>query len=259
MTIIPDLVAQHPDNRGGIAINSSRTDELLLHVLGHFDEEEACHGAVVVEERPGGCSIREYNLKKQAENPALAGVSDAAIPYGSVGSSHINQVLRNIKFGAKTEVAPEIQDNEGKLNIDKCAGVDPALAEACSKGLRWEVLSWKIEEEFDGSMPARAGLSGRAAAQMMEHEVQSISQFAKLCAAGTNAASDVQAEKCARGSSMLMLLRWRSRLGSLTCFASFASREGMHQRQCWSPCWGTTRRSGPSSSGGCRSTCSKIF
>ena len=180
MTIVPDLVAQHPDNRGGIAINSARTDELLVKVLGHFDEEEACHGAVAVEERPCGCAIRVYNLQKQAGNPALAGVSDAAIPYGSVGSSHINQVLRNIKFGAKTEVAPEIQDNEGKLNIDKCAGVDPALAEACSRGLRWEVLSWKIEEEEGGSA------DDRAAAQMMEHEMQCIWQLAKYCEAEAN-------------------------------------------------------------------------
>ena len=97
-----------------MAINSNRTDELLRQVLGHFDEEEACHGAVVVEERPGGCSIREYNLKKQAGNPALAGVSHAAIPYGSVGASHINQVLRNVKSGAKAEVALEIADATGR-------------------------------------------------------------------------------------------------------------------------------------------------
>ena len=86
MTIIPDLVAQHPDNRGGIAINSSRTDELLVHVLGHFDEEEACHGAVAVEERPGGCAIRVYNLQKQAGNPALAGVSSIAKPQMDEGN-----------------------------------------------------------------------------------------------------------------------------------------------------------------------------
>ena len=78
--IIPDLVAHHPDNRSGIAINSSRTDELLAHVLGHFDDEEVCHGAVAVEERPGGCAIRVYNLQKPAGNPALADVSDATSP-----------------------------------------------------------------------------------------------------------------------------------------------------------------------------------
>ena len=69
MTIIPDLVAQHPDNRGGIAINR-----------GHFEEEEACHGAVAVEERPGGCAIRVYNLQKREGHPSLAGVSSIAKP-----------------------------------------------------------------------------------------------------------------------------------------------------------------------------------
>ena len=117
--IIPGLVAQHPENRGGMAINSNRTDELLSTVVGHYDDEEACHGAVVVEEAPGRSAIREYNLKKQSGNPALAGVSDAPIPYGSVGASHINQVLRNLQFGATTELCPEIADANGKLNPQK--------------------------------------------------------------------------------------------------------------------------------------------
>ena len=45
------LVAQHPQNRGGIAINGGRCDEILRQVVGHFDEEEANHGAVAIEER----------------------------------------------------------------------------------------------------------------------------------------------------------------------------------------------------------------
>ena len=85
--IIPALVAQHPENRGGMAINSNRTDELLSTTLGHYDDEEACHGAVAVEERRGCSAIHEYNLKKQSGNPALAGVSDASIPCGSVVAS----------------------------------------------------------------------------------------------------------------------------------------------------------------------------
>ena len=38
---IPGLVAQHPENRNGMAINGQRTDELLRQVIGHFDNEEA--------------------------------------------------------------------------------------------------------------------------------------------------------------------------------------------------------------------------
>ena len=41
LAITPGLVAQHPDNGSGIAINSARTDELLRHVLGYYDDEQA--------------------------------------------------------------------------------------------------------------------------------------------------------------------------------------------------------------------------
>ena len=58
-------------------------------MLGHFDEEEANHGAVALEETPGCFKIRDYNREKAAGDSAMAEVSEAAIPYGSVGSSHI--------------------------------------------------------------------------------------------------------------------------------------------------------------------------
>ena len=37
----PGLVARHPDNRSGIAINRTRTDELVRHALGHYGDEQA--------------------------------------------------------------------------------------------------------------------------------------------------------------------------------------------------------------------------
>ena len=113
-SIGPALVAQHPQNRGGIAINGSRVDEILRQVLGHFDEEEASYGAVAVQEAPNQSAIRDYNSTKAAGDPALAAVPDDAIPYGSVGASHINQVLRNIVFGAHTEHVSELKDASGR-------------------------------------------------------------------------------------------------------------------------------------------------
>ena len=189
--VIPSLVAQHPKNRHGMAINGQRVDELLRQVLGHFDDEEASFGAVAVEENPKQSVIRDYNQLKQAGDLALAGVSDAPIPYGSVGASTINQVLRNIAFGASTELAPEIADSSGKLSLSMCSLFDSALAEACSRGLRWEILSYKIAEEEDGIDCVQAGLNERAAAQMMQHEMQSIRQLAKFCSAEANAANEV--------------------------------------------------------------------
>ena len=207
--VIPSLVAQHPKNRHGMAINGQRVDELLRQVLGHFDDEEASFGAVAVEENPKQSAIRDYNQKKQAGDPALAGLSDAPIPYGSVGASTINQVLRNIVFGASTELAPEIADSSGKLSLSMCSLFDSALAEACSRGLRWEILSYKIAEEEDGIDCVQAGLNERAAAQMMQHEMQNIRQLAKFCSAEANAANEVslgqvRAKLAAVGASALV-------------------------------------------------------
>ena len=52
-------------------------------------------------------------------------------------------------------------------------------------------MSWKIEEEEDGISSVQAGLNDRAAAQMMEHEMQCIRQLAKYCEAEANAAGEV--------------------------------------------------------------------
>ena len=103
-------------------------------LLGHFDEEEANHGAVAIEETPGVSTVRDYNRRKAVGDSALAEVGEAAIPYGSVGASHINQVLRNIIFKARSDLVPEALDSEGRLSLDRVALIDPAMAGACNVG-----------------------------------------------------------------------------------------------------------------------------
>ncbi len=189
LAIVPALVGQHPEHRNGIAVNCSRCDELLRLVLGHFDPEEASFGAVNVQEIPEKTAIRD-NKKTSAGDAFLAAVSDAAMPHGSVGASQINQVMRNIVFGAKTEMAGEIADSAGCLSVKLCVLFDASLAEACTRGLQWEVLSHRIqEEEPDGIACIQAGLNERAASQMQPHEMQSIKLLAKFCAAEANVAN----------------------------------------------------------------------
>ena len=55
------------------------------------------------------------------------------------------------------------------------------------------MLSWKIEEEEGGIAAVQAGLNDRAAAQMMEHEMQTIKQLAKFCSTEANTACGVKA------------------------------------------------------------------
>ena len=190
--LCPALVAQHPQNRGGIAINGSRVDEILRQVLGHFDVEEAAHGAVAVEELPNGSRIRDYNREKTAGDSALAEVPDVYIPYGSLGASHINQVLRNVVFGAKSELVPEVLDLNGRLSLDRVSLVDPAMAGTCSMGLKWDILSHRIEvEEPDGIACIVAALNERASGMMMMHEMEVIKTLARICTTSAATAHEV--------------------------------------------------------------------
>ena len=178
------LVAQHPQNRGGIAINGSRCDEILKQVLGHFDEEEANHGAVAIEESPGCFKIRDYNREKAAGDSALAEVTEAVIPYGSVGSSHINQVIRNVIFKARSDLVPEALDSEGRLSLDRVSLIDPAMAKVCAVGLKWDIISHRIAtEEPDGIACIVSALNERASAQMMMHEMGTIKILQRTCSA----------------------------------------------------------------------------
>ena len=189
------LVAQNPQNRGGIAMNGSRCDELLRWVLGHFDEEEANHGAVAIEETPGVSTVRDYNRRKAVGDSALAEVGEAAIPYGSVGASHINQVLRNIIFKARSDLVPEALDSEGRLSLDRVALIDPAMAAACNVGLKWDILSHRIEiEEPTGIACIVAALNERASAQMMTHEMETIKILQRICAAEMQLSETVAVE-----------------------------------------------------------------
>ncbi|MCP4244832.1 MAG: hypothetical protein GY772_30185, partial [bacterium] len=131
MNIHPGLVAQHPGNRHGVAVNGERVDELLQQVFQHFDEEEASHGAVAVQEIPNARSILDYNQKKARGDAKIAAVPEQPIPYGSLGSSHINQVLRNILGGSRSELVPEAVDAEGRLSLKRITYLDAALADVC--------------------------------------------------------------------------------------------------------------------------------
>ena len=178
----PALVAQHPMNRGGMAINGSRADELLRQVFTHFDEEEANHGAVAVEEQPNSSAIRDYNKEKALGDPALADVPEQAVPFGSLGASHINQVLRNIIFKATSTLVPEAMDSTGRLSLEHVGIHDPAMGVACDQGLKWDVLSHVIErEEPDGLSCIVAALNDRGQAQMLMHEMEALKTLARAC------------------------------------------------------------------------------
>ena len=167
----------------------------MEHIFKSFDEEEASHGAVCIQEVPGQSPILEYNRRKAAGDPLLAPVVETTMAYGSIGSSHINQVLRNVLHGAGSKLVMEACDEEGRLSMKLIAAHDAALAASCKQGLRWEVLSHKLQlEEPTGISVIQAAMNDRGSAQMLQHEMQMLKLLANICSKESQAAQGVAVE-----------------------------------------------------------------
>ena len=73
-------------------------------------------------------------------------------------------------------------DAFGRSNLALIGPRDSALAEACRLGLRWEVLSAKLEQARpDGACCIQAALNDPAHAAMLVHEMQILKQLAEAC------------------------------------------------------------------------------
>ena len=217
--ITPDAVAPHPSNRNGVRMNGQRCEELFLQVFRKFDYAEACHGAVCVDKRDDSADLARFHAL-QANDPQLACLPVETLRFASLGSSHINQVLRNIVGAAVVRNCLEATDASGRLNLALIAPRDSALAEACRVGLRWEVLSAKLEQENpDAVLCIQVALNDPAHAAMLVHEMQIVKQLADVCTAESNVAGEVRLETirarlvaegvpCATTSSFLPLLQF---------------------------------------------------
>ena len=80
--------------------------------------------------------------------------------FASLGSSHINQVLRNVLCRAIVRGCPDATDVAARLSLQLIEPHDSALAEACREGLRREVLSDRLESEvLDGVLSIQVALT----------------------------------------------------------------------------------------------------
>ena len=160
----PMLVVPHPKNRGGDAVKSLRTKQLIgtVTVVG-YDSIEANCNAVAVEEKPAvaggsGTFFQDEFAKKVKPDPDMAerGSGMVAIA-GSLSHSHWNCGVRNILCGTKGCECHEqkacdcgshpILDKNGNYSLEKLRVFDEQWAQDCFFGLEWEILSWKMDVE----------------------------------------------------------------------------------------------------------------
>ena len=178
----PGLVGVHYLNRDGIGVNATRCDELLGDFVRiGFCGEEADHDSICVEEEVGKHLILNFNVALSSATEYLAQVSEANLSYGTVAHSHVNQVCRNVAFGAKS-TRPGLTDADGRLCLELVQKACSGLARAAREGLLWEVLSGKmISEEKDAVYVIQSAINVKGGVQLVEHEMQAIARISRYC------------------------------------------------------------------------------
>ena len=160
-------------------------------VFRRFDYEEACHGAVCLEVSSVDTEVAAWHLAAPLDE-RLAVFAMEHFPYASLGSTHINQVLRNILGKAAVHDCPAATDPASRLSLVLVEAHDAALAGACRAGLRWEVLSSALAvEEQDGILCIQTALNDPANAVMLMHEMQIIKHMSCVRMRERNAAGEV--------------------------------------------------------------------
>ena len=169
----PLRVGVHPLNRDGSGLNSDRVDQVLFTFFKYgFVSEEADHDAVLVLEVDGQDGITAYNKKMCRSNPRLAWPeSGLRLEGGTIGHSHINQVLRHVLLGAETTISA-LAGPDGRLRQRLVEEKDPELWEKANQGLEFDCLAPDIANEHNAIKIIQASLNRKNEAPMLEHEMQ---------------------------------------------------------------------------------------
>ena len=137
---------------------------------------------------------------------------NTVLQYGSIAHSHLNQCGRNLLLGARTD-HPELAARDAapaagdpmRIDVVGVAARHPAVVDAFTRGLKWEVLSYKMVLEDEQAVSIiQSACNIKGGLQMQEHEMQAISRLSRYCAAEMRVAGQVNSEKV-RADLMVMM------------------------------------------------------
>ena len=181
----PNVVGWHPKNRNGNAPQPMRCEQLAGDLVGKFDPEEADHGAVAVEENPKTPTrFLEHTIKVCQGHDRLAVPVTNTMLAAAVGHGHLNQTCRNFLNGAKS-TSPRlanVRDKSGALQIKMLEGLDLRMASYIKRGLEWEILSYKLEEEepAEGIACVQLTLNDAQSVAMAKYEMQAVAHMEQV-------------------------------------------------------------------------------
>jgi len=209
-----------------------------------FDYFASCHGAACIDKRDDPAELAQCRATQKQQNKLSAPCISSR---GDVTIRQPWQQLHRTMFFA-TRLAARSPRRNGCFRAPQL-GVffpprDSALADACRIGLRFDVLSAKLEQEHTGGVHCmQVAFNVPAHAAMLVHELQIVKQLAEVCTSASDVTGEVRLENHPRVSSpkaflarpqarscpccSLLWIRWRLVLSKAAygCLAS-ALRDG---------------------------------
>ena len=182
MTIQPDLIGVHPDNRNGYGINPHDVAALIIAILELGWDDASASGLCI--EVPASASqvVSDFNQRLvDCAAGLLPAFAAGSIKFASLWGSHTNAALRCIAHGVKH--ACEELTRDGFLSLDKLQEIDAQFATAVINGLKnWIVIPWALLEKYPGlsTLLSNAG-NGVQGVAVAAHDFELMRQISATC------------------------------------------------------------------------------
>ena len=189
-----NIMGVHPRNRGGVYPNDSRCKGLGKKIaLWGADQEEADHNGVCVEEIPAAerekhkdllknlPTYQEWNVTNSSKCEMLRDCfAGSMVQVATLSHGHLLLILLCWAVGAKWDMRddegnPLYCDEQGNLLLSAVAEEDPVLVNLVERGLKMEVLSWRINiEEPDAASAISQALNKGQEAALQTSELTAV-------------------------------------------------------------------------------------
>ena len=183
--IEPGFIGIHAMNRDGHGIAWRDAERLLQAILDvGFDAGSVMH-PTCSERVPGDNDSHLFNEKLSQESGGrVPFIPDQHLKFLSLSCSHLNTTLRMIAAGAKCSEELSCCEN-GTISMHQVEKKDPAYASFAKKGLRWNVISQHVMQQWpELAQLIQAALNTGSAVAKEEHEMQILLRIAAKLNAG---------------------------------------------------------------------------
>ena len=183
--IEPSFIGIHCMNRDGHGIAWKDAERLLEAILDVGFDAGSVIQPTCSERVPGDSTAHVFNERiSQESRGRVPSIPDQHLKYLSLSCSHLNTTLRMIAAGSTCSKELSCSEN-GTISMHKVENKDPTYAAYARSGLRWNVISHHVMQQWpDLAQLIQAALNTGSAVAKEEHEMQILLRIAAKLSAG---------------------------------------------------------------------------